>query len=494
MKISLILQAIDHWSGPANKATEATRALSQKGIRPLEQSMGRMVGPANRARAAINRFWNDAARGERIGRRVGIAMRSMLANISKVALTAAKWGVGGLFAGGAAGLGLFTRGVIATGSSFEQMQSQLETSLGSVDKAKAAVTWIKKFAKDTPYELANVTEAFVSAKLQGLDPFNGSMTALGDGASAMGREFKDAVDAVGDAMNSDNERLRAFGIMASVKGSSTTYSYLTKEGKKATKAVKNDALQIRDALTGIFGEKFGGGMERQSKTLAGIWGNLKDVITLFQLKIADAGFFNHVKNSLKSVYDWSEKIENQAKLEEWAKRISDWLTTIWDKADRFIKDTDWRQVASGIGAIVSTMVEVVSLIGRASSAWSDWQANVERSRLNRIIDSYGWFGPSDATKQQARQRLGELDRSQYGQPQARQRPRGSLSGPTPGVEWPLGSYNRRTGPTGPALLKGGAKISLHVTTDPGVRVRPTAVKARGLDLTVNTGRAMAGAA
>lgn len=516
MKISLILQAIDRWSEPANKASRATRNLARQGVGPLAQSLGKMSSASDRARGAMGRFWNDSARGERIGLRVGLAMRSMatrgidvvrrsslaavratgslLANVSKIALKAAVWGAGGLLggivAGGVAGLGLLTRGVIETGSKFEQMQGQLETSLGSVEKAKTAMSWIKKFAQDTPYELEDVTAAFVSAKLQGIDPFNGSMTALGDGASAMGRQFGDAVDAIGDAMNRENERLRAFGIMASVKGAKTTYSYLTKEGKKATKTVTGDAIAMRDAVIAIFSEKFGGGMVRQSQTLHGIWSNMKDIVTLFQLKIADAGFFDHVKNSLKSVYEWSQKIENQAKLDQWAEEISAWLTTLWDKAEKFIKDTDWRSVAQGVGTITTAVVTLVGWLGKASQAYARWKNRDDRRGLVGMLNARKG-DISDNQKAWAEYRLVEMDREEGRNRPYRSQERFGVANPTSSAPRRL-IAPRWNAPTPPAAKTGDAKISLNIRTSPGVSVRTAGISASGVDIRVNTGKAMSG--
>lgn len=87
---------------------------------------------------------------------------------------------------------------------------------------------------------------------------------------------------------------------------------------------------------------------------------------------------------------------------------------------------------------------------------------------------------------------------------------GAISGQTSRASSP--SLNRpsapplrplRTGPPvtfsptqrqAPSARPGNAQVSLHITTDPGVKVRPTKLAANGVDLAVNRGRAMAGAA
>ncbi|MEO7691292.1 MAG: tape measure protein [Sphingomonas sp.] len=503
MKLSMILEAVDRWSRPTDRAGRATSALT-RGI----DMLGRV---AARARGGISRFWNDTARGERIGQRVGRVLRflaihgfdalrwsamgatraigGLLLGLAKLGMRHALMGVTAIAAAAGAAIGVFAHGVITTAAKFEQFQVALESTEGSAQKAKAAMAWVADFAQRTPYEIDEVTDAFVRARGIGLDPFTGAFESLGNAAGATRKTLMDAVEMMADAQTGEFERLKEFNITSSVKGQMVTFSYLDKAGKNAKKTVKKDMVEVRKAILAVFDDKYTGGMERQSQTLIGIWSNIKDFITRAQLSVANKGIFDRVKNDLQGVLDWTQKIQKDGSLDKWAQSASDWLTMIWDKAEKFIKETDWKSVATGIGTIVSTLVSVVGWIGKAAGAWGSWQNDVERRRLSTVVNSTGFWGtglgqPSAQEKADARRQLDSLN----GGPQRRQVPTAPRRNEPTGAT--RSEWNRALSQPPAAAIQG--KISLQITADRGVGVRPTAIAASGVDLDVNTGRAMGG--
>eukprot|EP01035_Chromulina_nebulosa_P065401 gene65401-biopygen47920 len=70
MKVSLILEAVDRATANVKRVQTAVQSLNQRAMVPLERS-------AARAGGALTRFWGDAAKGERVGNRVGVAMRNL---------------------------------------------------------------------------------------------------------------------------------------------------------------------------------------------------------------------------------------------------------------------------------------------------------------------------------------------------------------------------------------------------------------------------------
>ncbi len=510
MKLSLILKAIDQWSKPTDKAAKSTGGLT-KATGELTKRTGFLDRVVARARGTISRFWNDSARGERIGQRVGLAMRTLalrgfdlvkrsaegatratgclLLGLVKLGARTLAYGAAGVAAGGLAIGSMLARGVITNGAQFEQYQVALEGTEGSAKKARKAMEWVKDFAKTTPYEIEEVTDAFVRARGVGLDPTTGSFRILGDAAGATRKTLMDAIEMMADAQTGEFERLKEFNITASVKGQAVTFSYLDKAGKNASKTVKKNMTSIRKAILDVFEAKYSGGMERQSKTLIGIWNNLKDSITNFELSIAGKGIFDRVKSSLQRALDWISSPKNSAQIEQWAQRVSDWMTTIWDRAEKFINETDWKSVATGIGTIVSALVTAVEWIGKAATAWGAWQNDVERRRLSQVINSTGVWGTglgeaSPAEKAQARR---DLDRLEGRAPPPRS------SAPVKWPTLPAGSPNGWKAP-GRAPAAPDGKISLEIKPVPGWSIRPAGIAATGMQLNVNTGKAMAGPA
>ncbi|MCP3735978.1 tape measure protein [Sphingomonas sp. RP10(2022)] len=501
MKLSLVLQAVDRWSGPTKQAAQSTGELARgvgrldHAATPAAQALARVHGSAVRLPSAFNRTTIGAERAS-----------AAIGSLARNALRFTAIGAGALGAGAVAGIFAFGRGLIENAAKFEQYQIQFETLLGSAQKAKDAMKFVQKFAKDTPYELDQVTAAFIAAKNNGIDPFHGAMTSIGDAASSMNKDLLDTVLAVGDGMNGQWERLLDLGIKGSTKGATASLTYFDKAGKSITRTVKKDASAIRDALLEIMDDRAGGSMAKQSKTLVGMWRNLMDTITGFELNVAGRGIFDRLKNSISGILDWTNKVADDGRLDRWAQAASDALVKLWDTAEGFIRSTDWAAVARGIAAIADGFINVVGWIGKAASAWSNWQNDVTRRQLNMIVQNNGIWGTgigasSASEKASARRDLDRLDRAQYGHSQVQRR--GSQ------VIWPVEQRKARPIPV-PWGRPGGRDGSSQRPSDPkpqkltldiqlkGDGARNARVQGMtapsGTTLNVNRGRAMGGAA
>lgn len=244
------------------------------------------------------------------------------------------------------------RGVAAmtqTAGKFEQLRSVLEVTEGSSEKAKKSLEWVKQFAVDTPANVDEAAEAFVRLRAYGLDPTNGLLMSLGDTAAAMGKPVMQAVEAIADAVTGENERLKEFGIKGTaIKGSNIIeYAYTDKQGKqRVAKVDKTNRKQIEDTLKNIFNEKYAGAMEKQSKTLLGIWSKLEDVWTAFQLKIMESGAFDWIKNKLQGLLDTFDQMDKNGELQKWANDIG----------------TVIMEVSQGLWAFGEKVVEVIKVV------------------------------------------------------------------------------------------------------------------------------------
>lgn len=224
--------------------------------------------------------------------------------------------------------GALAKSVISTASTFEQFEVQLTTIEGSSEKAKESLAWISDFGARTPYDVEQVTEAFVKLKAYGLDPINNNLLeSLGNTASAMGKPLEQAVEAIADAVRGENERLKEFGIVGSKNGDKISYTY-DYNGESFTKEVDNDTASIQLALQEIFDQKFDGGMEALSKTWEGMLSNLGDQWTDFKRKIGEAGIFDKLKGRLRTVLDYLN--DNADKVEALAEAIGGKMVEAFD--------------------------------------------------------------------------------------------------------------------------------------------------------------------
>jgi len=192
---------------------------------------------------------------------------------------------------GATAIGAFGLSVLGTVSNYESLQAALETALGSQEAAVAAFENINKFAAETPYSLQEVTKSFVFMKNMGLDASDSSMKAWGNWASSVNKSFDDVTQAVADAVVGEYERLKEFGVRTQVQGDKVSFTF-----KGVTTTVGKNSKEIEGYLKGLSEANFAGGMEKQSKTVGGMWSTLKDQFDQTIVKIAtSSGFTDFTK-------------------------------------------------------------------------------------------------------------------------------------------------------------------------------------------------------
>ena len=279
---------------------------------------------------AAKRYENTLKRVEKTAEKVGAAIGTGI----KIAAAAS-----------AAAFTFLGKSVIDTSAQFETYQATLETIEGSSEKARQSLDWISDFGKKTPYDVAQVTEAFVKLKAYGIDPIaNDTLRILGDTASAMGKGLDQAVEMFADASTGEFERLKEFGIKAKQEGDSVTFNW-TKNGKELSKTVKKNATEIRSFLMETLGDRFNGAMDRQSKTFRGMTSNIGDSWIDFQRRIGEAGFFESVNKKLEGLINTIDRLDKEGKLDEWANALSKTLTwfanVFWAVGERVASVTGW---------------------------------------------------------------------------------------------------------------------------------------------------------
>lgn len=266
----------------------------------------------------------------------------------------------------AAGLAALGKGVISTSAQFEKYLTTLETIEGSPEKAKKSLDWVSEFATKTPFEVSEVMEAFVKLKAYGLDPMNGTLTSLGDTASAMGKSLDQAVEAFADAATGEFERLKEFGIKAKQKGEEVTFTW-NENGKELNKTIKKTSTEIGKFLNETFGRKFDGAMVRQSKTWNGMMSNLSDAWSNFQRRVGDAGFFEVAKSKLADMLDTIGRWADDGTLDRVAKALSTGLSRMADVVGmvfgRIVHHAKWLiEAFASLGISGSTIVKVLGAL------------------------------------------------------------------------------------------------------------------------------------
>lgn len=402
LRTNLVIKGVDQLTAPIKRMKASVTGFAGTG------GIGKIAAAARSARSAMAGMTGTslsglsrlAGRARQAAGRSGVGAITASANLARKALGRLSGFAGKGLAVGTAGAtflgGWLTAGVIGLASDFEQFQVVLENTEGSAAKARKAMDWVTKFGATTPYQVSEVMEAFVALKAYGIDPMDGSLRSLGNAASGMSKGLMDAVEMLADAQTGEFERLKTFGIRASVAGDRVTLSY-RKNGKEMTKTARKTGSEIQAAITGIFDSRFDGMMDRQSRTFKGMMSNLSDAFDNFQLTIARAGFFDFIRGKLQKLLGKVNELAKDGTLATWAKKISRWLEDIGAKASAFVENTDWKKVARDVGDVaravwtlakgLTAVVKQVHSLGTADplglGSWYDrnapqWMKSIDR--------------------------------------------------------------------------------------------------------------------
>ncbi|WP_419535733.1 tape measure protein [Endozoicomonas sp.] len=329
-----VVSANQSYHTQRQKLAELRKSLGQTGLsnRQLAQQQERVAQELRETSAAFQKASNRAKEASKSFRRSG------LKSIRKDAEQASS-GIGRLtrrFAGLiAAGAGLYTikRGIesiLTTGDKFERLSVQLEAIMGSMAEGERALAWIKDFTRSTPFQLEEVSEAFVRLKAFGLDPMDGTMQAIVDQASKLGggmERLNGITLAVGQAWA--KQKLQGEEILQLVERGVPVWELLEKAtGKNVQELQKlSSAGKLgRDTIALLIaeiGKSAEGAAANNMSLLSGYVSNLKDSWQQFLAEIADSGALEYTKNLLGSITLKIEAMNQDGRLQALAKKISD---------------------------------------------------------------------------------------------------------------------------------------------------------------------------
>ena len=193
-----------------------------------------------------------------------------------------------------AGFGLAIAGVVNEASKIETMSTQFEVLTGSVSEAATLMKDLQQFSASTPFQLEGIGKA--AQQLLGFgfetEEVKKKLQEIGDVAAASGRPINEIsliFGQVAAAGKLTGERLLQFQERAIPIGPAIAKTMGIAESavKKAVSEGKVDFATFEKAFASISekGGKAFGGMEKQSKTLAGRISTLKDNFALFSADI-----------------------------------------------------------------------------------------------------------------------------------------------------------------------------------------------------------------
>lgn len=282
----------------------------------------------------------------------------------------------GVFAG--LGLGRVARDIINTGRRFEDLRAQLRTVTGSASAASAAFNEIQQFAATTPFQVDELTNAFIILQRSGIDTTTESLREFGNIAAANGKSMEQFAEAVADATVGEFERLKEFGI----KVSKEQEGFVVRLGDTILGTVDSyDQVIAKIQELGEEGGRFGQGIENRAKTLSGAISNFQDSIDA----VNDAIGMSGLNMVLRDMFILMGDLINQAR--PLAEEIGFNLAVQVQKFNNFLKDVDLYSFAAGIGTITQLVgaAGMTAAILKAASAVGTLTLAIARNPIGFLI-------------------------------------------------------------------------------------------------------------
>lgn len=399
--------------------------------------------------------------------------------------------------------------VVDVGIKFEQLAMQLESLEGSSDKAQRAMDWITDFAKRTPLELDQVVSSYAQLRTFGLDPTNGTLQALVDTMAKSGKgadHLSGIILAVGQAWT--KQKLQGEEALQLIERGVPVWDLLAKATGRTAVELQEMASKGklgRDAISALvveMGKAAEGSSARFATTWTGLMSNISDAWTQFQMKIAQAGFFDALKQRLSDFLALIDQMAANGSLDRLAKQIGEGLTQAVDAAVRGVSAL-WeilKQWADPTGQAKSA-VDVLTAAGTKLSASLSDIGRV----LSTIIDLMRGAASGAAQLADALGPLlkvggavNKVNSAIWNAWGAVGRGVSSLTGAAgekpPAVASSAPSAAAVDARTGQTQTKVGGAIDLKVTSDPGtsVKVGKVETKNKAVPLRLDSGLSMSG--
>lgn len=313
LESQLVKQAATH--------TKLDTALRQNNI-----NISSLASEQNRLQTEINQTVDKAAQlGQRLTG-VSASAETFTGHVSNLtsrllAMTGAYFGINKITES--------IKEMFSQGDKAELLQNQMNAVMGSIEKGKEATAWIQQFAKDTPLQVDQVTEAFTTLKAFGLDPMDGTLQGVVDESYKLGKGFE-GVQRVSLALGQAwaKQKLQGEEIMQLVEAGVPVWDLLAKATGKNTQELSKLSEQGalgRDVIKQLMDEMAkgaSGAAAANMSTLSGLISNATDNLDAFYRMVANSGSLDWLKNQIADLNAKFDSMAADGSLTKLAQSIS----------------------------------------------------------------------------------------------------------------------------------------------------------------------------
>lgn len=295
-------------TGAANSLTDAQTRLERAQM-DLKSATDAATAAAQRQNSVFQRASNRLATVSTVAANAGKKISGAGESLMNVGGTLTK-GITLPMAAATAGVVGFA---LQTASAAETTEISFTTMLGSAEAANDMMGQLADFAASTPFELSGLQTATRQLLAYGFtaDEVVPMLTAVGDATAALGTG-QAGIEAVTRALGQMQTRgkVSAEEMLQLTEAGIPAWEYLARaigtDTAGAMQAVTDGAIDAQtgiDALTKGMEEDFGGMMESQSKTVAGLMSNLADAIQQPLMELRNSDAYDAFADALEKVVD-----------------------------------------------------------------------------------------------------------------------------------------------------------------------------------------------
>lgn len=324
LRLSILIEAIDRASRPI-AALQGRLGRVAAEVLAVGQATQRLAS-ASGATIVAGSFGNLAGRVREASDAVG--------NLARRLAGGSLLGAGGIY--------LFNRQFVRGAADFERYRITLETVMGSAEAAQRRLSELVDFAGRTPFNVAEVVRAGVALQTLGIRgaAADRALTAAGDAASVFGTSLQDAMTALSAAGRGELDPIERFGLQARTEGNRIVLEWEENGRRMRATIDKNNRAAIVAATARAWRGIAGGGMQRLAATWDGMLSNLGDAWSNFTRQIAESGPFDFLKDQLRELLAWIERVKQDGTLDRWALETGAAITDAFRSIRDFVIGTE----------------------------------------------------------------------------------------------------------------------------------------------------------
>lgn len=238
--------------------------------------------------------------------------------------------------------------VVETGSQFQNLEVRLSNLVGGTEAAAKELAMLKDLAATTPFDVAGLSDSFITLTSFGLKPTEAQMRSLVDITANLGggtEKLSGVTLALGQAWT--KSKLQGEEILQLAERGVPVWDALARATGRTVPELQrmSEAGQLgRDVIAKLIdelGRMNAGASDKLMQTYAGAVANAKDALAEFFDMVAKAGVLDWLTDKIRSLLDEFDRMKQSGELKQKAKEIADaflQIATMVDTTARALVD------------------------------------------------------------------------------------------------------------------------------------------------------------